>query len=189
MKTTYCFENRDNYLLLGINFQASVSSIKSFKFCFSKVLVYFPCGTVLPPFLNERSYLVFKWLNTCFNNFYFISKFRKIFSIEKRNANAHGMKSYKKLFFLSKSCDFFEKKRIHAVIERYFSYFWSDMKIFLITDSPFNVHVAESVSWNSSHTPKDNSNIYTVFAFMHVIPSHEHKVCMINFIVCFNGSK
>ena len=52
---------------------------------------------------------------------------------------AHGMKSYKsykKSFFLSKLSNFV-RKMVHIVIERLFSFFQSDLKIFLIADIPF----------------------------------------------------
>ena len=51
---------------------------------------------------------------------------------------AHGMKSDEKLFFLSNLWDFLKKNVLHVVIDRYFSLFLKGLKIFAITDSPFN---------------------------------------------------
>ena len=53
----------------------------------------------------------------------FIQKFRKIFLLRKTVPSAHGVKSYKTLFFCENYAFFLKEKRIHAVIERYFSFF------------------------------------------------------------------
>ena len=66
----------------------------------------------------------------------FIQKFREIFQKRETVPSAHGMKSYEKLLFMSKLYDFRGKK--HAVLERYFSL--SDLKIFIIAESPFNLY-------------------------------------------------
>ena len=65
--------------------------------------------------------------------------------------------------FSVKIMQFFLRKMVHIVIERCFSFFFqSDLKIFLITDSPFNKLFSEDVGeWFSSllvHVTKVSHN-------------------------------
>ena len=128
----HIFWKERQFLLLGINIcrriliQASVSSNKSFQFWFLKVLVYFSKW-------HSNAYFFFAIIIVTqvvlfvlitfieMNNLRFYPKIYGNFPLKRNRIQCPWNEIILKGCFSVKIMRFFEKKMIHAVIERYFS--------------------------------------------------------------------